>query len=366
MHNGKRKRGTVQDFISTLNEYELNLWTNYKTCTLENLNWRRKKAATMPSESKMKQEYPSDDIEAFQVSGSLVFNIEHIEALRSDCCPPVEVGKLVSDCPPEVAIVEPRRRSDILKNIHFERDDRATKSILEGDAATRLKGGINRLHIWEYPDKEQKISNRYVVVFDPQRGRSESADYGVIKVIDRYWMMSGGKPEVVAMFYGRMDKDVTIWIAAMIAKYYNDALLVVESNVYDGGLDVSHEDESEFIFDTIAEYYDNLYSRTPAEKIKEGAPIEYGFHTNRNTKPMLISTYEGIIRERAYVERDSGTLDEARTFERKKDGKTGAKDKHHDDRIMATMIGLYVCYKMPIPRRIGAIMKLKGNKILYL
>jgi len=212
-----------------------------------------------------------------------------------------------------------------------------------------LKWGINKLHVWEYPDRERKIRNRYVVTFDPQKGLSDSADYGVIKVIDRYYMSKRGKPEVVAMFYGRIDKDVTIWIAAQIAKWYNDALLVVESNTYD----MDKTDETEFIFNTIAEYYNNLYAEeTPAEQIKQGAPVKYGFRTDKNSKPAIISNYKAILREKSYIERDSGTLDEARTFEEKKNGKTGAKDKHYDDRLMATMIGLYVCYQLPLPTEI--------------
>ncbi len=349
MHNGRKKKGTISDFILTFTKYEWNLWNNHPDCTLENLNWRRKKAATMPSESKMKQEYPSDDIEAFQDSGSPVFKSEDVEAMRAGCCPPVAVGKMVSKCAPEIAIVEPKRRREILQDVRFEPDAEVTDFVLNGDQKLRMKKGENHLHVWEYPDKEQKISNRYVVVFDPQKGVSDSADYGVIKVIDRYWMMYGEEPTVVALFYGHIDKDVTIWIAAQIAKWYNDATLVIESNTYDSD---SKEDDSEFIFDIIAEHYKNLYSRTSADKIRTGAPIKYGFNTNKNTKPMIINHYIAILRERAYIERDEETLNEARYFENKKDGTTGAKQGKHDDRLMATMIGLYVCYQLPIPAEI--------------
>lgn len=354
LHNGRRKKGTVSEFISTMTDYEWNLWNNHEECTFENLNWRRMMAATMPNEIKMKQEYPSDDIEAFQDSGSPVFKADDVEALRKDCCLPVAVGDLVSKCAPEIAVVEPKRRKEILEDIRFVVDTEATRHVLEGDAKLRLLKGTNKLHIWEYPDTTQRISNRYIVMFDPQKGVTDSADYGVIKVIDRYWMMYGEEPKVVALFYGHKDKDITIWIATQVAKWYNNALLVVESNTYDSDV---KEDDAEFIFDTIAEYYDNLYSRTPADKIVEGAPIKYGFNTNRNTKPMIINHYIALIRERAYIERDEETLNEARVYETKKDGSTGAKQGKHDDRLMATMIGLYVCYQMPIPTEVKAVIR---------
>lgn len=353
-HNGKRKKGTVSNFISTLNDYEQNLWNNHKDCTLENLNWRRMKASSMPSESKMKQEFPSDDIEAFQDSGSPVFIAEHVERLRSDCCLPICVGDMVSRCAPEIAVVEPKRRKEILQDVRFEPDAEATDYVLNGDMKMRKLKGESKVWIWAYPDTAQKISNRYVVIYDPQRGKTAEADNGVIKVIDRYWMMHGEGPEVVAKFYGHTDKDIAIWKAAMIAKWYCDALLVVESNTFDSDV---KDDESEFIFDTIADYYGNLYSRTPADKIREGLPVKYGFNMNRNTKPMIINHYIAIIRERGYVERDEETLDEARTFENKKDGSTGAKQGKHDDHIIVTMTGLWVCYQLPIPAEIKPVLK---------
>ena len=345
-------KGNASDFIGTLNSYELNLWNNYKDCTLENLNWRRKKRNAMPSEWKMKQEYPSNDKEAFQSLRNPVFNHEDIERMRADCCPPNWVGDIVSKSPPQIAIIDPDKREEILEDLQFLVDASATDAVLNGDIKTRFKRGENKLHVWHKPDKSLKISDRYVVSFDPQKGTSDSADYGVIKVLDRYWMMYGEEPEVVALFYGHIDKDVTIWIAAQIAKWYNDALLVIESNTYDSD---NNEDESEFIFETIKGYYDNLYSRTSPDKIREGAPIKYGFNTNKNTKPMLISHYKGIIRERGYIERDEGTIDEALVYEEKENGKTGAKAGMHDDRIMATMILIYVCYQLPIPAEIKPV-----------
>lgn len=352
MHNGRTKRGTMADFIATMNEYEWNLWNNHTECTLENLNWRRKRRATMPSEWKMKQEFPSNDTEAFQSLKNPVFNPEHVEALRKDSTLPESVGDLVSRCAPEIAVIETKRRREVLQDIEFVVDDEATNAVKTGEKPVRFARGKNKIHVWEFPDTSIRVSNRYLVVFDPQRGTSDTADYGVIKVFDRYWMMYGEEPEVVALYYGHKDKDVTIWMAAQIAKWYNDALLVVESNTYDSD---SGEDESEHIFETIKEYYTNLYSRTSPDKIREGAPVKYGFNTNRNTKPMIITNYKGIIRERGYVERDEGTVDEALVFEEKENGKTGAKDGMHDDRIMATMIGLYVCYKMDLPAEIKPV-----------
>jgi hypothetical protein len=346
-HNGKLKDGSVEDFVRSMSEYELNAFRNHPGCTLENLNWRRLTAATMPSERYMKQEYPLDDIEAFQDSGASVFRAEDIEAMRHRCKLPKAAGTLAADCDPAIAAMFPHRRKEVLKGIRFVPDAEALEDIRSGGQFAEIKER-NRLLVWEFPDTSERVKDRYIVVFDPQKGLSESADFGVIAVIDRYWMMYGGKPEIVAQWRGRVDKDVAVWIGAQIATWFCNALFIVESNTYDSDI---KDDDSEFVFDTLADCYRNLYSRTPAGKVREGIPVRYGFHTNRTTKPMLINNYNAMLREQGYVERHREALNEARVYEQKPDGKYGAKDGRHDDIVMTRMIGLHVCYnEMPLPQ----------------
>jgi len=361
LHNGKRRKGNMNDFAKSLNEYEINTFNNHQDCTLENLNWRRLKAGTMPNERFMKQEFPLDDIEAFQDSGMPAFRSEDIEAFRKYCLPPVSVGVLASNCSPAMAKTESARRKDILSNIHFIEDREALEDITSGDAKLIELKEREKLKVWEFPDTETRVSNRYVVVFDPQKGISESADWGVMTVFDRFPMVYGGVPEIVAEWRGRIDKDIAIWVATQTAKFYNNALLVVESNTYDSDI---KEDDSEFIFDTVAQYYYNLYSRTPADKIKEGLPVKYGFNTNRSTKPMIIGNYVAILRETGYIERSGEALNEARVYEQKKNGSFGAKQGKHDDILMTRMIGCYICYELPAPVIIDNIQKYKPERVV--
>lgn len=343
--NGKRKKGDIRGFIRSMNEYELNLFNNNKEVTIEKLNWYRAKAGEMSSSSEMKQEYPSDDIEAFQDSGRPAFRSEDIEGLRGDCTDPKWIGDLVGDEVPQIANIEPSKRKAILSNIHFIEDKEAMEALKSSDPKLKIRKTQNKLKVWRLPSS-LNVRNRYLVIFDPQKGISDRADWGVIAVIDRLPMMSGEKPEIVAQFKGHIDKDVSIWIAVQIAKFYNDALLVVESNTYDSDI---KEDDSELIFETIKSYYTNLYTRTSADKVREGFPIKWGFNTNRSTKPMIVTNFVSILREKGYVERDWEALDEARTYEQKENGSYGAKPGRHDDILMTRMIGVYVAYTMPIP-----------------
>jgi hypothetical protein len=307
----------------------------------------------------MKQEYPSDDIEAFQDSGTPAFRAEDIEAMRKDCKLPAAIGTLSSKCSPNLAKLEPKRRKEILSELKFIADEQALEELSSGDIKLKELRERDKLRIWEYPDTEIKVSNRYVVVFDPQKGLSEKADWGVIVVYDRYWMMHKGKPEIVAEWRGRIDKDIALWVAAQIATFYDNALLVVESNTYESD---SKYDNSEFIFDTISNYYKNLYSRTPADKIKEGEPAVYGWHTNRSTKPLVIENYVAELREEGYIERNEEALNEARVYEQKKNKSFGAKEGKHDDILMTRMIGCYICRDLPLPKMVDDEPKHKIKK----
>lgn len=361
-HSGKSTMGSIEDFILSLNEYELNLFWSHPKCTLENINWYRGKNSEMSSDEIMKQEYPSDDVEAFQDSGLPAFRSYHIEALRKDCKLPVAIGTLLGDALPSSAKTDESKRKNILSNVRFIEDTESLSALSSADPKLRARKERDKLKIWKFPDKSVQMSHRYVVVFDPQKGLSEKADWGVITVLDRSMMrLKGGKPEVVAEWRGRIDKDIAVWVAAQIATYYNNALLVIESNTFENEKN-KNQDDSEFIFDTIAEYYSNLYTRTPADKIVEGVPAVWGWHTNKKTKTMIINNYVVMLRERGYIERNEAAFNEARVYEQKDDGSFGAKDGHHDDILMTRMIGCHICYELPAPVVIETVRKFRNER----
>jgi hypothetical protein len=210
-----------------------------------------------------------------------------------------------------------------------------------------------QLYVWALPeiDPEVEILNRYLVVVDIG-GRSKGADYSVITVFDRLFMAEGGKPAVVAQWYGHIDMDVLAWKSAQIAALYDNALLVIESNTLetkDRERNVDG-DQSSFILNQIKDVYDNLYARKQSEDdIINKRPRKYGFHTNVSTKPMIISTLVKVIRESLYVERDERCLDEYLTYEKTGSAFAAIAGKH-DDLLMTRAIGLHICfYEMELP-----------------
>lgn len=317
-----------EEFIDSMTPYEH--WLFSKGATLQAINWYRGMRGQLPSDSSMKEEYPSDDIEAFQNSGRPVFNMEEVEKLRSKCKEPIAIGELSSKRSASQAKLKIELRKDVLKDLKFVEDKKGC------------------LKIWEHP--EERLRNRYIVFVDTG-GRGRKSDYSVVTVFDRYWMMYGDVPAVVAQWRGHIDHDILAWKAAQIAAYYGNALLVFESNTHetDKGKMATDGDHTEFIFDTISDYYDNLYSRTPSDKIAEGVAPVWGFHMNRTTKTMIIDTFTSILREGGYIERDEEAVNEARWFEYKDNGSTGAIAGKHDDIIITRMAGLHVCYEIPLP-----------------
>ena len=203
------------------------------------------------------------------------------------------------------------------------------------------------LKVWLLPETERHYRDRYIVTVDVG-GVSDKADYSCIIVADRLPMLEGGVPEIAACWHGHIEHDKLAWKAVEIAKAYNNALLVIESNTLETeGTEGNH---FEYILNEIAESYGNLYSRTSETEIRQGRPRRWGFHTNPSTKPMVIDFLVKAFRDGLYIEHCSLTCDEFDLYEIKENGREmGAVEGNHDDRVMATAIGVWVCYNHPLP-----------------
>ncbi len=288
--------------------YLWSLWE--KGATLQGINWYMMERAKHNQHGSMAAECPTDDIEAFVNSGAAVFDKYKVEELRAGCRAPRWIGEVQSPDGDESA-----------DGVDF-RDD-----------------AQGLLWVWAKPVKRSE-RNRYIVVVDIG-GRSYKADWSVICVID----CLGACPEVVAQWYGHIDMDLLAWKAMQVAAFYNEALLVIESNTLETR-DPQRQvdgDQSSFILNQIRRKYRNLYARRRSpEDVRQGMPVKYGFHTNIATKPMIISTLVRVVREGAYVERDERCLNELLVYERKPNGSYGAIVGAHDDLLMTRAIGLHI------------------------
>lgn len=319
-----------ENVMSTREECGKYLWWLWeKGATLEAINWYVQERSGKNDHGVMASEFPSDDVEAFVHSGSMVFDKYQVEKFGKACRPPRFIGDVYADGD---------EGQQALENLRFHDDKQG------------------QLCIWAKPedDDEVEITDRYLTVVDVG-GRSAKADWSVILVIDRVNMIDGDRPAVVAQWYGHCDIDRLAWKAAQVAAFYNNSLLVIESNTLetnDRERQVEGGDQSQYILNQISTIYPNLYARRQSEdEIRQGLPRKYGFHTNIATKPMIISTLVKVIREHLYTERDKRCLDEYLVYERKPNGAYGAIIGKHDDLLMTRAIGLHICfYEMETPR----------------
>jgi len=311
---------SYEKFINSWHDYEWFLWE--LGATIEGIYWYvMTQTGYNYDEWRMRSEYPSTAAEAFQSSGRRAFHQKYVLKVRKSCRKPSFTGDVfaASQTGPEA-----------LKDIKF------------------LPSPQGKLSVWEMPDvaTTPKVANRYCAFADIG-GRTDGADYSCLKVFDRYWMMEGGVPEVVAMWYGHLDQDIFAWVCAQVAKMYDNALLAVEVNSL--RKEMGEGEHFLTVLDAIADYYDNLYFREDREKIREGMPVKYGFHTNKATKPMIIDTLNAAMREDGYIERDIGTCDEMDYYEIKANGTYGAIEGQHDDKVIVSAGGVWLAYHMPMP-----------------
>jgi hypothetical protein len=316
-----------EEFVKVLDEQYSSDGTKYwylweLGATLEGINWyRNHKTRENMDDISMWQEFPSTSSEAFSSTGRPAFSPMYIKKAEVNCEPPLYKGELSASG---------SKGKPAFDKIKFD---------------ANINGG---LWIWSMPDTTIKIANRYAGFADIG-GRHRLSDFSCLKVLDRYWMIEGGVPEVCAVWHGHIDQDLFSWKAAQIMWWYNKGMFAIESNSLEKG-DDSEGDHFLTVLDEIAEFYPNLYTRTNPEQIREGVPNLWGFHTNRKTKPMLIDGLNAALRDDSYIEKDIRATNEMYTYEIKENGTYGAKEGLKDDHVIITAGGVWLSTKyMPLP-----------------
>lgn len=316
--------------------YIWRLWE--KGATLEAIHWYVSERSKYTNHGDMASEYPSDDIEAFTYSGRKVFSSEDVEQFRPACRAPRWIGEIYGSA------------------------DEGEKAI---EGLRFKKEADGRLFMWHDVERsdEEEVTDRYLVVVDVCKGHTKNADFADILVIDRLSMMDGEPPEVAAEWHGHIDMDKLAWKATQVAAYYNNALLVIESNTLETN---NTKGEAEYILTLIHEVYGRqLYARKQsAEDIRQGLPKKYGYHTNPLTKKVVIYNLKVVIRERLYIEREEACLDEYLTYVETENNVFEAMEGYHDDRLMTRAIGMQICYhEMELPRIVKRVNNINAGLV---
>ena len=288
-----------EGLAASMNAYERMLW-DAGLC-LDQIYWYRRKRAEYADAAQMMAEFPTTDTEAFLNTGRGVFAPEAVERLRADCT------------------VEPRRGET---DGHRFRDD-----------------SLGGLRMWR--DAEEGV--RYVAAVDIG-GRSSASDWSVIAVMRRA-RLPGERHEVVAQWRGHTDHDLLVRHAENIARHYNRALLIIESNTLEteaGGY------PNLFVLSRLAERYGNLYRREGFDSATGRRTERIGFHTNRATKALVVAELIAAVRDGSYTERDPEACNELLTYEQLPNGAYAAKCGCHDDIVMTRALALHALHAAPL------------------
>lgn len=308
-------------FVETWDDYQKFLWE--EGATIEGISWyywkRNHEGWGDPSDHwRMMAEFPTTPTEAFQSTGRRAFSPIYVKKSSKYVTPPEFIGEVFADG---------TSGKEAFRNIRFD----------------QVAGG--GLSIWIMPDLSVKYKNRFVVGVDIG-GRSKGADYSIIRVLDRLPLLTGGKPEFVLTWRGHLDQDLVVWKAAQIGYAYGNGLLVPETN----SLDKKESEGDHFltVLNEIVNYYENIYTRTSIEKIRQGAPVQYGFHTGSN-KTAMIDNMNKLLRTMGFIDYDQRAVNEWDSYEIKPNGTYGAVDGQHDDILMCSAICLTVSAEMELP-----------------
>ena len=148
----------------------------------------------------------------------------------------------------------------------------------------------------------------------------EGSDYFIGQVLDQ----NGNE---VACLRQQMDSDLYTKQMYCLGKYYNNALIAIETNY-----DLFPIKELQRLG------YLNMYIRQEYDTALEKYKSAYGFTTTSKTRPLILNHLIELVRDNTELFNDRLTLEEMLTFIRNEKGRMEAKNGAHDDLVMALAI----------------------------
>lgn len=277
------------------------------------IKWRRSKLKEIGDPDLFRQEYPSDDVEAFLVSGRPRFNTEKLLHMEKQVLP----GKFY----------------DLLD---------------EKDGVKSVKVNQSPLKIWEKP----QANKQYVIGADVAEGIG--GDYSVATVMDK------DAVKTVARFRGDIEPADFGDYLDMLGRYYNRALIGCEVNNH--GLTTVQRLRDR--------RYDNLYRRERGiDERLESYTQKLGWRTDVKTKPLMINALAEAIYRDELTDYDVVFVRECMTYVVDDRGRTNAQEGRHDDTVISVAIALQMFEwsnmmrsRMVTPSRLPARYLAKKNR----
>jgi hypothetical protein len=269
--------------------------------SLEQMSWRRWaiKNKCQNDISLFRQEYPATWIEAFQASGSPVFDSDIIR-------------------------VQKQYMASETRKVLFSRD-----GLVDGDR------NFNVWQIFRLP----LDGHQYCMGIDTMEGRlSDVSDVKSKRDCDAVVILDRNEGDVVAIYHGRGAQDELGKQCLLAAEFYNDAWVAPE---------IPH---SMILLNIFKEHgYGNLYNRViHDERIDSSESENLGWRTTMITRKWLVDDLKAALTQRALRVRFQSIISEMETFVKDKTGKPIHANGKHDDLLFALMIALQVHKQCPL------------------
>lgn len=282
-----------------LNEYER--WLRDELhLTLEQISWYRNTLETNCSGDRklMFQENPTTPEEAFISISTAYYNIEIINK------------RLIN-------IVLPEKKISFVTQYEID-EDTLNKIIVDYKV---IEDSNSEVKIYE----DVKLGYPYVLACDPA---GTGSDNSVIQVIDN----TNGN-QVAVFSREKVDPTVLAETIVCLAKYYNDALVCVETNY------------NPMISDMVLRMgYTNMFIEKQINSTELGLSNKYGIKTTTGNRTAICSVLIDVVNDSIEHINDAQTLSELRTFVKnpnkqdKPEAMTGCKDDH----VMSLAIAHFV------------------------
>lgn len=261
--------------------------------TNDQLEWRRWciRNNCQGSVEQFHQEYPSSPDEAFISTGRCIFDKDAIIERLKYVPKPIKQGYFTYN--------EELAQQNIMADIKWVNDK---------------KGCIK---IFKLPNMPQ--FTKYALGGDTA-GETQG-DFFSSDVVDAKSL------EQVANLYMQTDEDLYAKQMYCLGKYYEWALIAVETNF------------STYPQKKLEELgYPNFYVRETVDRYDKAVTKQFGFNTNRKTKPVILANLVELVRDYTDIFNDERTLREMLTMVKKENGKQEAEEGYHDDKVMSIAI----------------------------
>lgn len=306
-----------------------------KNLDVEQVAWYVETYKSLVNPELIKQEYPCTPEEAFLSSGACIFDMDKINARQAELRETQfdRVGYFTYKKRP--AVINGEAQVDLyeISNIQWVDDPNGYIRLHKSPKCkARRKDTVEKkADIVELFVDEAKSEGLEIVGFCPYSIGGDTAgdgsDFFTAKVVDNITCEEAATLEIC-----KMDEDLYSDQVYCMGRYYNDALIALETNF-------SYAPTKNLV----RCQYPNLYVRKAIEETaQKTTTVKFGFNTNPQTRPLIIAEFQQKFRDNSRILYDSATLTQMTVFVKNDKGRAEAASGQHDDLVMAEMIAQYV------------------------